>query len=168
MKFKQIKKQIIIDALKRTPKEDVYSFIRANLQHHSTLDTGGKIKYRFDMSYNAPINNRILNIFEPLGIRNCYRDLVLSFWKGGPDLYFLDSIDNEMTVINYYPEGDLSGLGTVDIIYKIFEHTIFTRGLDRFGEEECINELDFVRLDYLLIRSQEEVRELMNQLSQEQ
>ena len=147
--FYNNKKGDLIRALLNTPQEGVFSFIRANLDHRSSIETHGECRYRFDMSYNAPINNKILNIFEPLGIRNAGCQVVLSFWKGNPDLYFINLDDEEIYLKKSFSCGNLNGYKTTWLIYLIFENTIFRSSLNRFAEEEDIKEFDFVGLNYL-------------------
>lgn len=149
----------LIIALKSAPKKNVFDFIRANLAFNSNVyDSMRGISdrekkdhhYRFDMSYNSPINNKILQIFEPLGIYNTRGSFVLSFWKGGPALAFFDNPawDYEVPPDLSFTEC-LSGYGTVDIIYIIFQNTIFEHGTNKFIEHWDITPDAYRGLEYL-------------------
>ncbi|MBX7164072.1 MAG: hypothetical protein K1X49_10275 [Saprospiraceae bacterium] len=127
---------MISEALKAKTKEDVIDFIRQRLSFDDILD--GHLRYvdmqtfknehrRFDMSgYEAEtgkctVNNMaILNLFADLGIYDftCY--LFLDFYKGTSTLYLKYFLESENL------EFDLTGLGTTEIIYLIFQKTIFS------------------------------------------
>lgn len=136
----------LILALRSSSKENVMNFIRANLAFDSDVYTSirrigygeevYKEHYRFDMSHNAPINNKILSIFEPLGTQNTQGPFILSFWKGYPSLAFFNeysfSYDRPPTLRF---TKCLSGYGTVEIIYFIFQNTILETGFNRFVDD---------------------------------
>lgn len=130
------------EMLRKRSKDDVLDFIRKRLAFDETLQS--QLRYmdkdgiekehrRFDMSgYEDKkgqctlFNQAILNEFADLGIYDYTDYLFLDFYKGTPTLYMQYFQSNERV------EDDLSGLGTVDIIYEIFERTIFTdRGTRR-------------------------------------
>ena len=88
---------------------------------------------RFDMSGYESVkgevtiyNMAILNKFADLGIYNYTSFLFLDFYKGTPSIY-LKYWDTD----EYFEEDDLSGLTTSEIIYRIFELTIFTNKQER-------------------------------------
>jgi hypothetical protein len=66
-------------------------------------------------------NTGILNKFADLGIYDYTSFLFLDFYKGSGTIY-LKYWDND----EYLEEDDLGGLTTSEIIYRIFELTIFT------------------------------------------
>tara|TARA_R100000808_G_C2046385_1_gene83755 strand:+ start:40 stop:555 length:516 start_codon:yes stop_codon:yes gene_type:complete len=159
MKTKLSTRDKLIIALKSAPKENALDFIRANLAFNSNVyDSMRGISdrekkdhhYRFDMSYNSPINNKILHIFEPLGIYNTGGPFVLSFWKGRPALAFFTN-----AAWDYESQPDLSftkclsGCGTVEIIYIIFQNTIFKHETNRFIESWDISPDAYRGLEYL-------------------
>jgi len=83
---------------------------------------------RFDMSGYESVkgqvtihNMGILNKFADLGIYDYTCFLFLDFYKGTPSIY-LKYWDTD----EYFEEDDLGGLTTSEIIYRIFELTIFT------------------------------------------
>ncbi len=122
--------------LNKQSKEDIYDFIRQKLAFddnmlkqfkHIDSDKIKKEHRRFEMSgYESKkgestlSNLSIVNEFAYLGIYNSTSYLFLDFYKGTPTLY-LKYFHSEENI-----ELDLSGLGTVDIIYEIFEMTIFS------------------------------------------
>ena len=121
----------LIHALVHSPTNNVLDFIRANLDYHGKLNGD---RYRFDMSHNAPINNKILQIFEPLGIQNTRGAFLLTFWKGCPELFYFDKFDGLDEVESTHP-GDLNGAKTVWLICRIFENTIFKHSLNKFIDD---------------------------------
>jgi hypothetical protein len=83
---------------------------------------------RFDMSGYESVkgqvtiyNMGILNKFADLGIYDYTSFLFLDFYKGTPSIYLKYWYTDE-----YLEEDDLDGLTTSEIIYRIFELTIFT------------------------------------------
>lgn len=120
------------EILKTKSKEEVLDFIRARL-------TVNGERLRFDMSgfdneddMGKPIagsctihNMNIINMFADLGIYYYVVYLHLYCWKGSVILYhkLLDHINFE----DYGNEEEcLSGYSTSEIIYNIFEKTIFS------------------------------------------
>jgi hypothetical protein len=124
------------EMLKNQSKEDVLTFIRKRLAFDEGLinqlryiDTDGlkREHRRFEMSgYESKKgectlhNLSILNEFADLGIYDYTSYLFLDFYKGRGLLYFKYIDANENL------EYELGGDGTVEIIYKIFELTIFS------------------------------------------
>lgn len=119
--------------LKGKTKSQVKNFIRWRLQTEKgkiKLDWNEEIEEhkKFDFSgYDAnecgdvTIHNlSIINEFSDLMIYDYTEYLWVDFYKGNGVLYlkYFQEIDNL--------EFDLGGLSTSDIIYKIFEKTIFT------------------------------------------
>lgn len=125
------------EELKKMPKEKVLDFIRERLRLDSELiDTLRNIDSeqlknqhkRFDMSgYESQTgkctiwNLSILNEFADLGIYDFTSYLFLDFYKGTPTIYLKYFNENENLEID-----DISGYGTTEIIYKIFQLTIFS------------------------------------------
>ena len=66
-------------------------------------------------------NNSVLNTFADLGIYDYTSYLFLDFYKGSPTLYLKYFYENENLEFNEW-----SGYGTIEIIYEIFELTIFS------------------------------------------
>jgi len=126
--------------LKDLSKDDVMEFIRDRLSfknvashlRHVDEDAFKKEHRRFDMmGYESKTgectisNNEILNLFADLGIYDYTSYLFLDFYKGTPTLYlkYFNEKDN--------CEFDFNNFGTVQIIYKIFEKTIFSEKTTR-------------------------------------
>ena len=123
------------EELKGMTKEMALEEIRAILAFDSQVrnsfraaDDDGKQHYRFQMSGydggtpgDCTIHNLfVLNKFAFLGIYDYTEFLTIDFYKGNGTLYFRHHEREPLCEI------DLSCLGTCEIIYKIFEHTIFT------------------------------------------
>ena len=123
------------EELKNKTKEEVIDFIRQQLEfthieeHLRFIDKEHfkKEHTRFDMSgYEnqkgecTTSNLAILNEFAYLGIYDYTTYLFLDFYKGIGTLYFQYFGENENI------ELELGGDGTTEIIYKIFEKTIFS------------------------------------------
>ena len=122
--------------LKLQGKEEVLAFIRQRLSFNSDIESHlknvdkeafKKEHRRFEMSgYEGQTgecttsNLAILNEFADLGIYDYTSYLFLDFYKGCGTVYFQYFGDNENI------ELDLCGHGTTDIIYTIFEKTIFS------------------------------------------
>ncbi len=122
--------------LKLKSKEEVYEFIRKRLSFESNIsnslrkidkDEFNKEHKRFEMSgYESKIgectlsNLAILNEFADLGIYDYTSYLFLDFYKGCGTLYFQYFGENENL------ELELDEYGTTEIIYTIFEKTIFS------------------------------------------
>ena len=124
------------EILKKKTKKDVFNFIRNRLSFNENLisqlrhiDSNGinKEHRRFEMSGYE--NNKgectlhnldILNEFADLGIYDFTSYLFLDFHKGTPTLYMKYFNENDNL------EFDYSGYGTTEIVYLIFEKTIFS------------------------------------------
>lgn len=122
--------------LKTKSKEEVYEFIRQKLSFETNISNNlrninqeefSKEHKRFEMSgYESNTgectlsNLAILNEFAYLGIYDYTSYLFLDFYKGCGTLYFQYFGESENI------ELDLSGYGTTEIIYNIFEKTIFS------------------------------------------
>ena len=129
-------KAIASSILQQQTKEEVFNFIRKRLAfkeewtsqlRYIDPDVISKQHRRFDMSgyetkggTGTMLNLSIVNEFADLGIYDYTSSLLLDFYKGTPtlSLKYLDS--------NEFIEEDFTGYGTVEIIYKIFERTIFS------------------------------------------
>ncbi len=125
-----------IEELKVAPKEDVLNYIRHKLAFSSELlidarhidkDALSKEHRRFDMSgYESKTgectikNLSIINTFAELGIYDYTEYLFVDFYKGHGTLYYKDFFEYGNKEI------DLGGLGTTEIIYKIFLATILS------------------------------------------
>lgn len=123
------------DDLQSKSKEQIFEFIRQRLsfgediqeQLRNINEEAFKREHRrFDMSgYESEtgqctkFNLAILNEFADLGIYNYTHYLFLDFYKGCGTLYFRYFGENENHEI------ELNGYGTTEIIYKIFQTTIF-------------------------------------------
>lgn len=124
------------EMLKNKTKKDVFNFIRTRLAFDSNLisqlrhidnELMKKEHRRFEMSgYENEKgmctlhNQNILNEFADLGIYDYTSYLFLDFYKGTPTLYMKYFYENENL------EFELGGNGTTEIIYFIFEKTIFS------------------------------------------
>lgn len=125
------------EELKKMPKEKVLDFIRerlrldteliASLRNIESEQLENQHK-RFEMSgYESQTgkcttwNLSILNEFADLGIYDFTSYLFLDFYKGTPTIYLKYFNETENLEID-----DLSGYGTTEIIYKIFQLTIFS------------------------------------------
>jgi hypothetical protein len=130
------------EMLKNKTKKDVYNFIRSRLAFDENLvsqfrhienDLIKKEHRRFEMSGyenrkgECTIHNQnILNDFADLGIYDYTSYLFLDFYKGSPTLYLKYFNDSENLEFEY------GGYGTTEIIYFIFEKTIFSdKGIRR-------------------------------------
>jgi len=126
-----------VEELKEKSKPEVLNYIRERLAFdQGTLNSlrqlnneqKGNEHKRFEMSgYESKTgqctlwNTSVLNTFADLGIYDYTSYLFLDFYKGIPTLYLKYFYENENIEID-----DLSGCGTTEIIYKIFELTIFS------------------------------------------
>jgi len=124
------------DELQLATKEEVFAFILQRLSfgsdvkdhlRHIDNELFDKEHKRFDMSgYESEtgqctkLNMGIVNEFADLGIYDYTSYLFLDFYKGSGTLYFQYFGDS------YNHEIELSGFGTTDIIYTIFEKTVFS------------------------------------------
>jgi hypothetical protein len=131
-------KNEFIDLIKNSEKEKVLDLIRHKLrfephvlsQIRGHLLTNDKEHKRFEMSgYDGEKsgscvihNQSILNIFAYLGIYDYTEYLYLDFYKGYPTLYMKYWGDSENIE---YTFGD-DNVGTVEIIYQIFQLTILS------------------------------------------
>lgn len=126
-----------IEDLQKMSKEDVMNFIRQRLEFDSgTINSirnvdSDKLKKqhkRFEMSgYESETgqctvwNTSVLNEFADLGIYDYTSYLFIDFYKGHPTLY-----------LKYWGEyenlefDEWGGYGTTEIIYEIFQLTIFS------------------------------------------
>lgn len=127
--------------LKQKSKEEVLDFIRERLSfskeiqnqlRHVDEDEFKKEHRRFDMSgyesttgKSTVFNSAILNEFADLGIYNYTSYLFLDFYKGIPTLYLKYFFEDENLAF------DFSAFSTCDIIYAIFELTIFSDKRER-------------------------------------
>ncbi len=109
-----------IEYLEKLSKNELMAYIRGRL-------TVNHKKQSFDFSgYESKTgectlkNQGILNIFSDLGIYDYTTFLFLDFYKGSPTLYFQYFSENEVYKIN------LDGCSTSEIIYSIFQITIFS------------------------------------------
>ena len=125
-----------IAQLKQMTKEEVLNFIRQRLSFSSDIkrqlkhvneDAFNKEHRRFEMSGHEAttgwctlFNTAILNEFASLGIYDYTSYLFLDFDNGTPTVYLRYYSDNENL------EYDLNGYSTVEIIFTIFELTIFS------------------------------------------
>lgn len=125
------------EELKELSKEAVMDFIRKRLSFETeVISSLRKIEpeelknqhKRFDMSgYESQTgkctiwNLSVLNEFADLGIYDHTSYLFLDFYKGTPTIYLKYFSESENIEID-----DLSGCGTTEIIYKVFELTIFS------------------------------------------
>ena len=130
-----------VEMLRKQTKEDVLNFIRNRLSFKDDvisqirhIDRTKMLKEhrRFDMSgYESEkgectvSNVSILNEFADLGIYDYTSYLFLDFYKGLPTLYLKYFREEENL------EFDLSGYGTTEIIYFVFEKTIFSGRFER-------------------------------------
>jgi hypothetical protein len=123
------------EELKVKTKDEIMDFIRKRLSfdegtessiRHSETD---RIQHkRFDMSgYESKTgqctvwNTSVLNEFADLGIYDYTSYLFLDFYKGTPTLYLKYFNGNENLEFDEW-----GGYGTTEIIYEIFELTIFS------------------------------------------
>lgn len=130
-----------IEMLKKQTKEEVLDFIRKRLSfkndilnHIKYVDKGEMLREhrRFEMSgYESRkgectvCNLAILNEFADLGIYDYTSYLFLDFYKGAPTLY-LKYFGEEENL-----EFDLYAYRTTEIIYFVFEKTIFSGKSER-------------------------------------
>ena len=113
------------EILKLKTVDEKYNFIRLRLSSKEYA----KERRRFDMSGydnktgSCTVSNiNILNEFADLGIYDYTHYLFLDFHKGTGTIYCLYWGDSSEKNIRR----DVSGLGTTDIIYEIFQLTIFS------------------------------------------
>ena len=125
-----------IELLKEKSQNEVFNFIRERLKFDNSLES--QLRYidkealkkehrRFEMSgYEDKTgectkhNLAIVNEFADLGIYDYTNYLFLDFYKGHGTLYM--QYFNDYENLSF----ELGGLGTVEIIYEIFEKTIFS------------------------------------------
>lgn len=126
-----------VEELKVKSKSEILDYIRKRLAFDDgTISSIKQLEYekkekehkRFDMSGYESItgqctlwNNSVLNTFADLGIYDYTSYLFLDFYKGSPTLYLKYFYENENLEFNEW-----SGYGTIEIIYEIFELTIFS------------------------------------------
>lgn len=130
------------EMLKAMSEKDVLNFIRerlslthiTNMWHlrNVSVDDFKKEHLRFEMSgYESNTgectlhNQMIVNKFADLGIYDYTHYLVLDFYKGSGTIYLKYWYDKEII------EDDVNAFTTSEIIYRIFELTIFTNRDDR-------------------------------------
>lgn len=125
-----------IISLKQMTKEEVFNLIRQRLSfgdelqqqlRHVDKDLFMKEHRRFEMFGDESqtgkctvFNNAILNEFADLGIYNYTSYLFLDFYKGTPTIYLKYFSEDENL------EYTLEGYTTTEIIFAIFELTIFS------------------------------------------
>ncbi|WP_202182952.1 hypothetical protein [Chitinophaga solisilvae] len=125
-----------VEMLRKKSKEDVLDFIRKQLSfegailgqlRHIDSEVMKKEHRRFEMSGYESFpgqctlhNLAIVNEFAYLGIYDYTEYLFLDFYKGTPTLYLKYFSAKENLEFSF------SALGTVDIIFEIFEKTIFS------------------------------------------
>jgi hypothetical protein len=117
--------------LKKMGKTEILNSIRKiltpigkDISKHDRFEMSG---YDYDKPGDCTISNmNILNKFAYLGIYDYTSYLYLDFYKGCGTIYLKYFHENDDIEI-----GDLGGHGTTDIIYKIFELTIFSDKLTR-------------------------------------
>lgn len=126
-----------VKELKSKSKEEVMNFIRQRLSFDQGISGSirgleyDQIKQehkRFEMSgYESQTgqctvwNTSVLNEFADLGIYDYTSYLFLDFYKGLPMLYLKYFWEDENLEFH-----DWGGYGTTEIIYEIFELTIFS------------------------------------------
>lgn len=124
------------ETLRTKTTEEVAEFIRQRLAfndnisnhlRHVDKEAFKKEHRRFEISgYESKTgqctveNLAILNLFADLGIYDYTSYLFLDFYKGQPTLYLKYFHDNDNL------EFEFSGYGTTEIIYQIFQKTIFS------------------------------------------
>ncbi len=125
-----------VEMLQKKTKKDVFNFIKSRLSfddkilsqlRHIDVEEMKKEHRRFEMSgYESNKgectlhNQSILNEFADLGIYDYTSYLFLDFYKGSPTLYMKYFRESENL------EFEIGGYGTKEIIYLIFEKTIFS------------------------------------------
>ncbi len=138
---KTLNKAETIEILRTQTKDDIFNFIRKRLAFKENVVNQlrgidnihiHKQHRRFEMSgfennkgECTLLNMNILNEFADLGIYDYTSYLFLDFYEGTPTIY-LKYFHSEENL-----EFELSGYGTVNIIYKIFELTIFSNHTQR-------------------------------------
>ena len=126
-----------VEELKKKSREEIMNFIRERLKFDVEIISSlrniepEKLENqhkRFNMSgYESQTgkcttwNLSILNQFADLGIYDYTSYLFLDFYKGEPTIYLKYFFEDENIEIS-----GLSGYGTIELIYKIFELTIFS------------------------------------------
>jgi hypothetical protein len=125
------------EELQKKSKKEVMNFIRKRLCFDEGISSSlryleseqvDKQHKRFDMSgYESKTgectlwNTSVLNEFADLGIYDYTSYLFLDFYKGMPTLYLKYFHENKNLEFDEW-----GGYGTTEIIYKIFELTIFS------------------------------------------
>jgi hypothetical protein len=125
------------EELKSKSKDEVMNFIRQRLSFNEKItssmrnlesDQVEKQHKRFEMSgYESKTgectvwNTSVLNEFADLGIYDYTSYLFLDFYKGTPILYLKYFQKNEDLEFDEW-----GGYGTTEIIYEIFQLTIFS------------------------------------------
>ena len=126
-----------VEELKSKSKDEVLNFIRQRLSFNENVtssmrylesDQVEKQHKRFGMSgYESQTgectvwNTSVLNEFADLGIYDYTSYLFLDFYKGMPTLYLKYFQKNEDLEFDEW-----GGFGTTEIIYEIFQLTIFS------------------------------------------
>ena len=126
-----------VEELKSKSKDEVLNFIRQRLSFNKNVtssmrylesDQVEKQHKRFEMSgYESKTgectvwNTSVLNEFADLGIYDYTSYLFLDFYKGMPTLYLKYFQKNEDLEFDEW-----GGFGTTEIIYEIFQLTIFS------------------------------------------
>lgn len=136
----KLAENVTAEDLRTMTKEQIMDYIRYMLRDPDATDYHTQHR-RIDMSgfnpegtTNTQYNMDIINVFAHLGIYDYVDFLTLNCWKGWNGLYYRYSDMPEN--YNYFGnarnlmacvEEDLSGYGTVEIIYRILEVTILSR-----------------------------------------
>jgi hypothetical protein len=109
-----------IEYLEKLTKTELMAYIRGRLtvnQKKQSFDFSG---YESKTGECTLKNQGILNIFSDLGIYDYTTFLFLDFYKGTPTIFFQYFSENEVYKIS------LDGCSTSEIIYSIFQITIFS------------------------------------------
>jgi len=123
--LKKIMMDSINQALKKMKKEDVKDFIRS-IRSSNELGSFEFSGYESVTGECTLGNMKILNAFAFLGIYDYTNFLFLDFYKGSPSIFLEYFFHDE-----YHHEDNLDGSSTSEIIYRIFELTIFSDNVKR-------------------------------------
>lgn len=136
----KLAENVTAEDLRTMTKEQIMDYIRYMLRDPDSTDYRTQHR-RIDMSgfnpegtTNTQYNMDIINVFAHLGIYDYVDFLTLNCWKGWNGLYYRYT---EMPETSSYfrnarnmvacAEEDLTGYGTVEIIYRILEVTVLSR-----------------------------------------
>lgn len=131
-KFTDCKTSWGVEDIKNASVEDIRDYIRQMLCYDRELIHYGLHKHfhrRFDMSgYNTEgrvscsvLNMEIVNTFQHLGIYDYTRYLTIDYVKGGGDLFYQFYYGRDEQIVE-----DVTTMGTVSVIQRIFELTILS------------------------------------------